>query len=382
MIHRLREAEAEEAKRFSSVSDDMMNVVEAVVSTPSLASQSPDALAEQLASKSETTPRPPPVFSSKVRLPKRPRGIILVPTRDLVDQVTQVAKTLCSHNARLIVMGIHSRPRHAASVKRKIATSPVDILVCTPRALATHFEDHELLPDRVQEIVVDEADTLMDTSFAYELDQCLDPIMKRKVDDETPETLFTYVSATFPRTMITRLTKIHPTHIRIATPKLHKTLPGLKQTFLRVSGSDSKPTLLLDTLKMGRIGGDAHVIVFCNRVQTAEWVGDMLRGKGFNVGVLTASTDASERQLIVKEFCGERKGKEMRKEDEFRVLVATDAVSRGVDTVAVDHVVLYEFPHTAIDFLHRGRATSFVTKRDVALATAIEAAGRKGEMLA
>ncbi|KAJ3206682.1 hypothetical protein HDU67_008021 [Dinochytrium kinnereticum] len=408
LIQRLREAEAEEAKKFSNVTEDMMNVVEAVVakSWPSASPAAEDGAADKDSPQTTLVDEEPqdlagqptqvtrtPVFSSKIRLPKRPRSIILVPTRDLVDQVTSVAKSLCSHNARLTIVGIHSRPKHAASVKRKLATSPIDVLVCTPKALSTHFEEHALFPDRVGEVVMDEADTLMDDSFAEEMEACL-----QRMDRKRP--LYTFVSATFPKMMVKRLSDLYPSLIRITTPKLHKTLPGLKQTFLKISGTDSKQTLLLDSLKMGRNAGDRHVVVFCNRRESAEWVGDLLRGKGFNVGVITARSERDERTLAIQRFSGPRTStKKMRileegggnGEDEFRVLVATDAVSRGLDTVAVDHVILYEFPHTSMDYLHRvgrtarngakGRATSFIAKRDLQLATAIEAASKRGELI-
>ncbi|KAJ3109483.1 hypothetical protein HDU97_005140 [Phlyctochytrium planicorne] len=383
IMQRLREQEAKEAVELASETDDMMKVVDAVLSHQDLMEENPKI----------------PMFKSRIREPGVPRAVILVPTRDLVTQVTKVAKSLCAHTARLTVVGVHSKSRREESVKRKVESSPMDILVCTPKVLAEYWQESTLRADRVGEVVVDEADTLMDGSFMDELDDCFGPILRAGTMRGDPA-LFTFVSATFPKTMVKRLNELHPQHIRIATPRLHRTVPGLRQNFMKISGSDTKQSLLLETLKMGRNSGDRRVVVFCNRRETAEWVGDFLKGKGFHTGVITAFAEASERNAVLKAFSGARVEADRSRydqgdivpEDQFRVLVATDAVSRGLDTVAVDHVVLYDFPHTSIDYLHRvgrtarngagGRATSFVTKRDMALALAIESASARGEMLA
>ncbi|KAJ3195975.1 RNA helicase [Irineochytrium annulatum] len=413
MIQRLREQEAREAEEILT-SDDPDGVIDAVIASATSHFVKPESFlvpTEGGASALAVRSRQHPTFSSsKLRKPRRPRAVILVPTRDLITQVAAVAKKLCAHHARLTVLGLQPFVKDLAAMEERIRWQPVDIVVTTPHNLVRLLEGDgrlTLMPDNIGEIVVDEADTIMDDSFRAEMDRLMG-----KLSQLPQQPLMTWCSATFPASMIKTISQENPDHIRITTPSLHRTVAGLKQHFVRVSGSDTKANLLMDVLSRSGMGGDKRVIVFCKRRETAEWLADYLRGKKIaSVGLITARTWQEERDGYVAAFCGSgrdaagatsEEGSGVHDDvprrgisagvDELRVLVATDVASRGLDTTVVDHVINYDFPQTVMEYLHRvgrtarngakGRATSFVTKKEMTLALAIERAGKYGAVLA
>jgi superfamily II DNA/RNA helicase len=173
------------------------------------------------------------------------------------------------------------------------------------------------------------------------------------------------------------------------------------QRFVRTSQSAPKPLLLLDLLKQSVVAGDKKILIFCNTRASAEWVYEWIKGKGYTSSYLvTGESDAKERHAILQSFS---QVSERSSNDEFEnqsgsekptILVCTDVASRGVDMTALNHVVLFDFPVTAIDYLHRagrvgragsvvrGRVTSLLDKKEVRLAETIERAIKMGLPLA
>jgi superfamily II DNA/RNA helicase len=114
-------------------------------------------------------------------------------------------------------------------------------------------------------------------------------------------------------------------------------------------------------------------MIFCNTLETCQNVYNHLQKKGLSSCILHGSLKDHERQQVWKEFQANK---------DLRLLVCTDIASRGLDSLMVDHVILYDFPHSAVDYLHRvgrtarkgmtGRVTSLVTRRDRPLAMTIQ----------
>ncbi|KAJ3284890.1 hypothetical protein HDU79_007803 [Rhizoclosmatium sp. JEL0117] len=425
MIHRLKSQEIEHAK---------------------LALDNPEDVIDAVVSGSENSVTPQLISSSKLRRLRRPRAVVLVPSRDLVSQVTQVAKSLCTHHTdlRLTVLGIHARHAHADRLAAKLATVPIDILVTTPHELVKHLEKGTLALSKLTEVVVDESDTLFDESNLPDIEVIQKAVATHRPVEDATETskdsssasvtpLTTYISATFPVRMTTLIGLAHPPeqggYTQIATPKLHRPSSGLKQLFLPVTSSTTKPNLLLDVLKRSAQSGEKRVIVFVNNRDTGTWVCDFLRGKkvvsdgGGGVFLASGQMDGRMRDVVLglfKEGGGEglsrteeglldaamvagtandgivagsggKEGDKIPWKDRIAILVATDVASRGVDTTAADHVILYDFPRSSIEYLHRvgrtarnggkGRATSLLTKRDRRVADEIEKSVRYKNVL-
>ncbi|KAJ3067501.1 hypothetical protein HK102_007397 [Quaeritorhiza haematococci] len=430
VINRLREEEEEAKKRGVDDASEDADVLPEMVSEDTTTSAAGSGLAS-------------------LRKLRRPRAVIIVPTRELVSQVTQVAKHL-SHSARFRVVGVHSKtPR--AEIIESFARGPVDMLVSSPAALSKLMEAEGgkmvtaggkkvrtvgvgLSLARTTCVVIDEADTMFDEGFGRELEKIVWPLVERnklatqhtqqQEDQQQQEEersneeeksvngprpcQFVIVSATLPKSVSNLLSLRFPHMRRIITPTLHRTVPTLRQFFLRLDGSTTKENLLIEILRRSFLKGDKRVLVFCNTKESVLKVGEFLRGKGYDAETLVAGDDMRERRRKLKGFlegdAEEQNEKEGEKDEEGEsdstskdkskgpaVLVCTDLASRGLDTIAVRHVVLYDFPRSTIDYLHRvgrtarngssGQATSIITKRDVALYEAILRASRSKSAL-
>ncbi|KAJ3101565.1 hypothetical protein HK100_004519 [Physocladia obscura] len=401
------------------------------------------------------------ISSSKLRRLHRPRAIILVPSRDLVSQVTDVAKQICAHQVRLTVVALHARPAHPEQLAAKLASTPIDILVATPHTLREYISTRKIGVSRVTELVVDEADTLYDDSNEEDMDYIWAEIKKqtsatieKSPSNDTKSTdselnaeagstgpITTYISATFPVTMKSKISKTHDgKYLQIATPKLHRPSNSLKQLFMPVTSSTTKAALLLEVLKRSALSNERRVIVFVNSRDTATWLCDYLRSKNIvsegmgGVFLATGQMDARVREAVLGLFKKRPTSTavDLKREEALLnvalmnlsekssaipsppvndngnggatritkrvlpwservvILVSTDVASRGVDTTATDHVVLYDFPRSAIEYLHRvgrtarnggrGRATSLLTHRDMRVADDIEQRIKRGNM--
>ena len=280
----------------------------------------------------------------------RPRGIILVPNRELLLQITQVAKKM-ARECKLRIVGIHSKSKR---IKEQIS-SPIDILITTPSAMELVL-GMGLRFSKCQRIILDEADTLYDSSFIENTVKILDSFKGLEI----PQIL---VSATVP----SYLKKHCPNHRRILMPSLHKTPTTLKQEFIRLGQSITKERMLQEVLKKA-VDQTDKVIVFCNTTESADHVYEFLKDKGYPVQVLHSRLEYKEVQNRFTLF---------QNNQEFNILVATDVASRGLDTNA-GQIVLYDFPRATSDYIARvgrtarfgkqGRAISFVSTSDVKLA--------------
>ncbi|KAJ3267838.1 hypothetical protein HK104_005595, partial [Borealophlyctis nickersoniae] len=345
---------------------------------------------------------------SQLRRLRRPRAVVIVPSRELVLQVTAVAKEI-SHHARIRVLGLHAR----TEMKRIKASleSPVDLLITTPGALLKFIDMNLIGLSETRHIAIDEADTMFDEGFGQELSSIFETV-KRISETRSRPCQFIFVSATLPRSVVRTLNRDFPDTIRITTPFLHRTLPKLHQVFLRIDSSTTKKNMLLDILKRA-VADDDRIIIFCNTRKTCAEVTAFLKEKRYLVADVSSQVETKERAIILEEFVGkEVKGKtgktkegspETKKEPTPStpedpaarlpplLLVATDIASRGIDTTRVGHVILYDFPQTAIDYLHRvgrtarnggkGRATSIVGRKDRRLAEEIEYAVKRRMVL-
>lgn len=344
----------------------------------------------------------------------RPRAIILVPTTELVSQVGAKVRAL-AHGVKFRSGSISS-----ADTPRKIKNTVfkpggIDILVSTPHLLASIAKTDPYVLSRVQHIVVDEADSLLDRSFS--------PITMGIIDKAASSLKqLILCSATIPRSLDTFLRKRYPDIRRLATPNLHA-IPRRVQ--LGVVDVDRDPyhgnrnLACADTIwSLGKSGeGESmgpfnrymdpeirKVIVFVNQREEADEVANFLQSKG--IDAVSFSRDSSQRQKeTLEEFTEPRRipttdqilkrQRERRMEQSqipfilpeptkrpqdnktlrgTKVLVTTDLGSRGIDTLPVRTVILYHVPHTTIDFIHRlgrvgrmgkrGRGIVLVGKKD------------------
>ncbi|KAJ3021632.1 hypothetical protein HKX48_008113 [Thoreauomyces humboldtii] len=367
IINRLKD---EEEKIAASVSDYRIDAVEAITADGTTASSTSGL--------------------STIRKLRRPRAVIIVPSRELVAQVTLTAKAIC-HSVRLRVVGAHAG-MPAADVEAKIASAPVDILVSTPGSLNYLMRQAGFALSQTRHLVVDEADTMTDEDFGPELDTILKHAAKF-VTDLDRSCQFVFVSATVPLTLVRTLDRHFPDHKRVTTPTVHRTVPSLRQRFVRIDGSTTKQSTLLDILKRAVIEDD-RLIVFCNTRRSCEDAARALKEKGYDAYDISSNVHVKDRTKALKRFAAPSEVPAASESSVRKpiIMVATDIASRGLDTINVGHVILYDFPQTAIDYLHRvgrtarngarGRATSIISKKDRRIADRIEEGVKRKTVLA
>lgn len=321
----------------------------------------------------------------------RPRAIILLPSSELVTQVGSVVKTL-SHTIKYRSAPISSIHTPNRIRNRLYDPKGIDIIVSTPHLISSIAEKDPNILSRVNHLVIDEADSLLDRSFAATTSAIIDrvaPSLKQLI----------LCSATIPRSLDSFLDKRFPTIKRLVTPKLHS-IPRRVQ--LGVVDIEKEPYRGNRNLACAdviwTIGKAVHddtesthtvksMLVFVNERDKAEEVAAYLASKGIDAVALTRDTTEQRQAEILSTFTSasriEGEDKPAEKKRGFRdfipfdqntlpvtssdlapsrptrhlpntkVLVATDLGSRGIDTLAVRHVILYDVPHTTIDFVHR-----------------------------
>lgn len=306
----------------------------------------------------------------------RPRAIILLPSSELVDQVGKVAKVM-AHTVKYRSASISSSNSPTVIKNRLFNPKGIDIIVATPHLIASIAEKEPNILSKVNYIVADEADSLFDRSFR--------DITLNIIDRSAPSLKqLILCSATIPLSLDKFIDNRFPMMKRMVTPKLHS-VPRRVQ--LGVVDIDKAPYQGNRTLacadviwQLGKAEHDdtgthhtvKHIIVFVNEREKAEEVTAFLVTKGIDAVALTRDTTESRRGDILDSFTSPsriegdlKREKEVlpfqmrqepsgsRKLENTKVLVTTDLGSRGIDTLAVRHAVLYDVPHTTIDFIHR-----------------------------
>lgn len=322
-----------------------------------------------------------------------PRGLVLVPSRELAEQVQAVAQSLGRYlDLQVIELGGGLGMNR---LKLQLGKWPsADVLVATPGALWKALKSQLISLHHLNFIVLDEVDTLLDESFVELVDYILgkSPIAESPAELEdpfNPKAQLVMVGATFPEGLNQLLSKVtSPDSLTtITSSKLHCIMPHVRQTFMRLKGTE-KVTELIQILKQHDKANKAEpsgtVLVFCNSASTVNWLGYILDDHKIQHLRLQGQMPASMRAGIFQSF---QKGSQ-------NILVCTDIASRGLDSIHVEMVVNYDFPPTLQDYIHRagrvgrvgsevpGTVTSFVTHPwDVSLVQKIELAARRRRSL-
>ncbi|XP_068587255.1 probable ATP-dependent RNA helicase DDX28 [Cebidichthys violaceus] len=313
------------------------------------------------------------------------RAVVLVPSRELAEQVAAVSRTLCAPLG--LVTSTVGGGRGVGHIKAVFKRDHPDILVATPGALVKALRRRCVDLSELSFFVVDEADTMFDPSFSDMLENIL---LHTRIARDPKETRgpghkaqLLVVGATFPGGVGEVLSQVTDlgSMVVIKSKMLHFLMPHVKQTFLKVRGEDKILELhqALKFLQQEKGGGAA--LVFCNKSATVNWLGYSLEEMGVRHARLQGEMPAAVRAGIFRSF---------QKPGLVDVLICTDIASRGLDTSGVRLVVNYDSPESHTDYIHRagrvgraggvvdGEVLSFVTHPwDVELVQKIETAARR-----
>jgi ATP-dependent RNA helicase RhlE len=270
-----------------------------------------------------------PIMHGLVQKPRgTTRALVLAPTRELALQIVEEAKALARHTnltAAAVYGGVKMGPQE------KAFRQGVDILVATPGRLLDHFQYPYARLDGLETLVLDEADRMLDMGFLPDIRRILRHVPKPE------QTLF--FSATMPP-QIEKLTRdILKSPAKVALQRKAAPASGVTQVAYPVPAS-LKSALLVDLLKSGLM---EEALVFTRTKHRANRLAKLLNGKGITAERIHGNRSQSQR---TKALAGFKRG-------DFRVLVATDIAARGIDVEALGHVVNFDVPNVAEDYIHR-----------------------------
>ena len=280
--------------------------------------------------------------------PRRIRGLVLVPTRELAAQVAESIISLASYLPQRIKV---------AAVFGGVSINPqmmhlrggADIVVATPGRLIDLIEHNALTLDAVAMLVLDEADRLLELGFGEELGRLLAWLPTQR------QNLF--FSATFPPAIEALATSMLRDPLRIEVQALPQSAPDIVQRVIEVDAS--RRTQLLRHLVQTE--GMSRVLVFVATKHAAEIVADKLRKADIEAEPFHGELSQGKRSQVLHDF----------KLKIVQVVVATDVAARGIDIAQLPVVVNYDLPRSAVDYTHRigrtgragesGMAISFVS---------------------
>ena len=276
--------------------------------------------------------------------PRRPRALVLVPTRELAAQVAESIGSLAegltpSLKVTVVFGGVSINPQMMG------LRGGTDIVVATPGRLIDLVEHNALNLGAVSLLVLDEADRLLDLGFSEELNRILTLLPAQR------QNLF--FSATFPPAVTALATALLRDPVRVDVLPDHQNEPDIEQRAIAVDVS-RRTQLLRHLIQQNQW---SRVLVFVATKFAAEIVADKLRKADIHAEPFHGELSQGKRTQVLGDFKASR----------LSVVVATDVASRGIDIAQLPVVVNFDLPRSAVDYTHRVGRTGRAGERGLAV---------------
>ena len=301
------------------------------------------------------------------KTPSSPAALILAPTRELALQIDleiqkltfgappPISSSMATRWSACCYGGATARPQLEA------LAAGVEILVATPGRLADFLERDLVSLSKCKFLVLDEADRMLDMGFEPQLNKIVEGKDMPSREDGRQTLLF---SATFPKPLqiIARNSYLRRDYAQIAVGKVGASNKAVEQRIVRIDGNGSKQDKLKTLLGLLKEQGKERqppTILFVNKKHVATWLAKMLAKESIRCSQIHGDRSQGQRETALAQF---RDGK-------VDILVATDAVSRGIDIPNVAHVIQYDLPFGVKEFesyTHRIGRTGRAGKTGVA----------------
>ncbi len=288
-----------------------------------------------------------------------PRGsaLVLTPTRELGKQIMDIMHQLLGPKSLIktaFIIGGESMGKQISQLRAKPR-----LIVGTPGRINDHLERGTMMLHDTSFLVLDETDRMLDMGFSVQLERIF------KYMPEKRQTLM--FSATLPKNILKLSEKYLNNPKRIAVGETNVVATNIKQDVIRIEQDKKYKELIVQLHERS-----GSVIVFIKTKHGADRMAKNLRRDGFASEALHGDLRQHKRDKVMQNF----------RKMNFRVLIATDIAARGLDVPHIEHVVNYDLPQVAEDFIHRmgrtaragakGSAISFVSGQDGRKWNAIE----------
>jgi ATP-dependent RNA helicase DeaD len=256
-------------------------------------------------------------------------AMVLTPTRELAQQVADVVRDISATNrgmnTALLIGGMDMKAQTAELRNRP------RIIVGTPGRIIDHLEQGTLFLGATEFLVLDETDRMLDMGFGIQLAKI------RKFLKAGRQTLM--FSATLPPNIKELAGDYLKSPVRIAVGGNSQPIEKIKQTVIKTDGK-GKMKELVNAIKHR---ADDTIIIFCRTKSGTDNLSKRLNERGFDSRAIHGDLSQAQREMVLEDY----------RESKFRILVATDVASRGLDISHIKLVVNYELPQAPEDYVHR-----------------------------
>lgn len=257
------------------------------------------------------------------------QGLILAPTRELAIQIGDELRGLLTYFQNIRVAVLYGGAGIGAQIKQ-LERKP-QIVVATPGRLMDHYNRKTIRLDKIQTVVLDEADRMLDMGFFKDVTRIIEKVKNRKN--------LGLFSATISQEVMTVSWMYQRDEVEITVEPSKEDRPDIDQFSLTVSPLAKAET----ALRLIRTQGFERVIVFCNTKHMCQRLSDEFVRAGLDCDCLHGDVRQNQREKTMQRF---RSGN-------LAVLIATDVASRGIDVDDVDCVINFDIPEENEYYVHR-----------------------------
>ncbi len=270
------------------------------------------------------------------------QGLILAPTRELAIQIGDELRGLLNFYEGIRVAVLYGGTGIGAQIKQ-LERKP-QIVVATPGRLMDHYNRKAIRFDKIQTVVLDEADRMLDMGFFKDVTRIIEKIKNRKN--------LGLFSATISQEVMTVSWMYQRDEVEITVEPKQEDRPDIDQFCLTVSPLQKAET----TLRLIRSQGYGRVMIFCNTKHMCQRLCDDFQRAGLDCDCIHGDIKQSQREKAMQKY---RDGK-------LPVLIATDVASRGIDVDDVDCVINFDVPEENEYYVHRIGRTGRAKRKGVA----------------
>ena len=271
------------------------------------------------------------------------QGLVLAPTRELAVQIQEELRDLCEFKEGVRTVCLYG----GAPIDKQINTlkKRPQIVVATPGRLMDHMKRRTVRLDKVQTVVLDEADRMLDMGFVRDVTRILDQLKHRRN--------LGMFSATISREVMDISWVYQRDPIEITVRPVEESKPDITQYRIDLDGREQKLDTIVALITHGEY---ERAIAFCNTKNMTDRLAGLLQMRGISCEAIHGDIQQRIREKTLEKF----------KKGEIAVLVATDVAARGLDIDDVDAVFNYDVPDELENYTHRIGRTGRAKKHGVA----------------
>ncbi|MBO4938769.1 MAG: DEAD/DEAH box helicase [Oscillospiraceae bacterium] len=270
------------------------------------------------------------------------QGLILAPTRELAIQIGDELRGLLTYYRGIRVAVLYGGAGIGGQIKQ-LERKP-QIVVATPGRLMDHYNRHTIRLDKIQTVVLDEADRMLDMGFFKDVTKIIEKVKNRRN--------LGLFSATISQEVMTVSWMYQRDEVEITVEPKQEDRPDIDQYCMSVTPLEKAET----TLRLIRSQGYERVMIFCNTKHMCQRLCDDFKRAGLDCDCIHGDIRQSQREKAMQRY---RDGK-------LQVLIATDVASRGIDVDDVDCVVNFDIPEENEYYVHRIGRTGRAKRKGVA----------------